>query len=206
MLKIKASNEFFASSSSVYGNLAPSHFHENHTNLQPISPYAATKLARENVGHVYSQLHDLTFIALRFFTVYGPRQRPDLAIHQFVRQIRNGEAILVHGDGSSSRDHTSIDDTVDGIMRPLDYSPECRFDIINAGNDRTIKLSDMIETIEQTLGCRARIERMPDQPGDVRMTCANIDKARTLLGYSPQTPFDLGVRPFVNWYDEHNIR
>ena len=112
----------------------------------------------------------------------------------------------MHGDGSSSRDHTFIDDTVDGIMRPLDYSPECRFDIINAGNDRTIKLSDMIETIEQTLGCRARIERMPDQPGDVRMTCANIDKARTLLGYSPQTPFDLGVRPFVNWYDEHNIR
>ena len=174
--------------------------------MQPISPYAATKLAGENVGHVYSQLHDLTFIALRFFTVYGPRQRPDLAIHQFVRQIRNGEAILVHGDGSSSRDHTFIDDTVDGIMRALDYSPECRFDIINAGNDRTIKLSDMIETIEQTLGCRARIERMPDQPGDVRMTCANIDKARTLLGYSPQTPFDLGVRPFVNWYDEHNIR
>lgn len=188
----------FASSSSVYGvNPRVPWSEEDHV-LQPISPYASTKVSGELLGHVYSHLYGITFIALRFFTVYGPRQRPDLAIHKFARQMLEGKPIPVFGDGSTRRDYTYIDDIVSGIVNAMAFRGS-KFEVVNLGNNQTVPLSAMIAAIEQALGVEAVLDRQPEQPGDVPQTWADVDKARQLLGYEPSTRFDEGVRRFAGW-------
>ncbi len=188
----------FASSSSVYGTSSNTPWSESDCVLRPISPYAATKVAGELLGHVYSHLYDMRFVALRYFTVYGPRQRPDLAIHKFARMILQGETIPVYGDGTSSRDYSFIDDIINGTRAAIDLDADS-FEIINLGNDRTVPLETMIATIERTLGRNAAREYLPPQAGDVFHTWANITRARELLGYAPGTSFDEGLRVFVDW-------
>jgi UDP-glucuronate 4-epimerase len=188
----------FASSSSVYGVNPDVPWREDNHVLQPISPYASTKVSGELLGHVYSHLYGIRFIALRFFTVYGPRQRPDLAIHKFARLILDGQPIPIYGDGSTRRDYTFIADIVAGVRGALAYD-RTSFEVINLGNDRTISLTAMVAGIEHALGRSARIERLPEQPGDVPQTWASVDKARRLLGYEAATPFDEGLRQFAEW-------
>lgn len=197
--KARRINPFiFASSSSVYG--INDHFPwKEDESLLPISPYAATKLAGEMMGHVYSRLFDVRFIALRFFTVYGPGQRPDLAIHKFTRSILEGKPITVYGDGNTSRDYTYVDDTVSGIISALDYK-DSGFEIINLGNSYAVPLKELIKAIEKATGKNALIEYYPEQPGDVPLTFADISKARRLLGYNPVTSLEEGLRKFVEWY------
>jgi UDP-glucuronate 4-epimerase len=188
----------FASSSSVYGvNPRVPWSEEDHV-LQPISPYASTKVSGELLGHVYSHLYGIRFVALRFFTVYGPRQRPDLAIHKFARAMMAGRPISVFGDGSTRRDYTYIDDIVSGIVAAMlyDRSP---YEVINLGNNQTVTLAEMISGLEDALGVRALIERMPEQPGDVPQTWARVDKAAALLGYAPTTRYEAGVARFAEW-------
>ncbi len=194
-------NLIFASSSSVYGNNEKVPFSEDDPVDHPISPYAATKKATELLAHTWHHLYGISCVGLRFFTVYGPGQRPDLAIHKFTRKITNGEPIQVYGDGSSSRDYTYIDDIVDGIVRSIDFIQRGNvFEIINLGESRTIMLSELLETLEQELGMKAVQQMMPMQPGDVDRTFADVSKARRLLGYDPTTPFREGIRQFVKWY------
>jgi len=188
----------FASSSSVYGVNPRTPWQESDYVLQPISPYASTKVSGELLGHVYSHLYGFRFLALRFFTVYGPRQRPDLAIHSFARKMLAGEAIPVFGDGTTRRDYTFIDDIIAGIRGAIDYD-RSRYEVINLGNDRTVTLTDMIGELERALGVTARIDRQPEQPGDVPQTWASVDKAGLLLGYQPKTPFPVGVDRFCEW-------
>lgn len=188
----------FASSSSVYGINKHVPWSED-DKLMPISPYASTKLSCEMLGHVYSHLYGIRFLALRFFTVYGPGQRPDLAIHKFFRSIIENHPIPVFGDGSTSRDYTYIDDTVKGIEAAISYESS-EFEIINLGNHRTITLHDLIESIENSCGKRAQIERQPEQPGDVPQTFADISKARKLLNYYPSTDLKTGLDNFYSWY------
>lgn len=190
----------FASSSSVYGVNPRVPWREDDAVLLPISPYASTKVSGELLGHVYSHLYGIRFVALRFFTVYGPRQRPDLAIHRFARRIRDGEPIPVFGDGRTRRDYTYVDDVVEGIRRAIEYTGS-PFEVINLGNHRTIALEEMIGALEATLGARARIERLPPQPGDVPQTWADTRKAGLLLDYRPDTPFHEGLRRFAAWLD-----
>jgi UDP-glucuronate 4-epimerase len=166
--------------------------------LQPISPYASTKVSGELLGHVYSELFGIRFIALRFFTVYGPRQRPDLAIHKFARMMLRGEAIPVFGDGSSRRDYTYVNDIVSGIRRAIEYDGSS-FEVINLGNNQTVSLLDMIQGLQVALGRTAELQWLPPQPGDVPQTWANVDKAQSLLGYSPSTTYLDGVRNFAGW-------
>jgi len=189
----------FASSSSVYGMNPRVPWSEDDHVLLPISPYAGTKVSGELLGHVYSHLYGMRFVALRFFTAYGPRQRPDLAIHAFARRITADQPLPVFGNGSTRRDYTYIDDIIDGVRAAMSYegSP---FEVINLGNNRTVTLSEMIAGLENALGKRARIERLPEQPGDVPQTWASIEKAHRLLGYSPTTPYAEGVRRFVEWF------
>jgi UDP-glucuronate 4-epimerase len=188
----------FASSSSVYGvNPRVPWSEEDHV-LQPISPYASTKVSGELLGHVYSHLYGIRFIALRFFTVYGPRQRPDLAIHKFAREMLAGRPLPVFGDGSTRRDYTFIDDVIAGVRGAIDYTGS-GYEVINLGNNQTITLLEMIRGIEEALGVKATLNWQPEQPGDVPQTWANIEKARTLLGYDPRTNYDTGVRRFVQW-------
>lgn len=188
----------FASSSSIYGiaNQVP-FSEEDHSNL-PISPYAATKLAGEKIAYTYFHLYSMPVVCLRFFTVYGPRQRPDLAIRKFTENISRGEPITVYGDGSTGRDYTFIDDTVQGINAALHL--DCGYEIFNLGNSHPITLNDMIQTIENALGRRAVLRRLPDQAGDVPITFADISKARRMLNYSPATPFGEGIAKFVEWH------
>jgi UDP-glucuronate 4-epimerase len=188
----------FASSSSVYGVNPNTPWRESDYVLQPISPYASTKVSGELLGHVYSHLYGVRFIALRFFTVYGPRQRPDLAIHSFARKMLAGDPIPVFGDGTTRRDYTFITDIVSGIRGALDYD-RSRYEVINLGNDRTVTLSEMIAELERALGVKANIDRQPEQPGDVPQTWASVDKARSLLGYRPQIPFAAGIDQFCAW-------
>jgi UDP-glucuronate 4-epimerase len=188
----------FASSSSVYGVNPRVPWREDDYVLQPISPYASTKVSGELLGHVYSHLYGIRFLALRFFTVYGPRQRPDLAIHKFARLMLAGRAIPVYGDGSASRDYTYVDDVIRGVRAAMEYMGSA-YEVINLGNRRTVSLHEMIAGLERALGMTASIERHPDQPGDVPQTWANIDKARTLLGYDPATSYDEGVARFAEW-------
>jgi UDP-glucuronate 4-epimerase len=188
----------FASSSSVYGINPQVPWKEDTEGLQPISPYAATKLSCEGLGHVYSKLYDIRFIALRFFTVYGPRQRPDLAIHKFAKKILTGEPIPLFGDGSTRRDYTYITDILSGIRAAIDYK-QTPFEILNLGNDRTISLAEMVQTLEDALGKKAIIDQQPEQPGDVPQTWADISKTRKLLGYQPSTTFKEGVEKFAEW-------
>jgi UDP-glucuronate 4-epimerase len=188
----------FASSSSVYGVNPRVPWREEDHVLQPISPYASTKVSGELLGHVYSHLYGMRFLALRFFTVYGPRQRPDLAIHKFAKLMLAGRAIPVFGDGSTRRDYTFIDDVVRGVRAAMEYTAS-PYEVINLGNTRTVTLSEMIGGLEQALGVTAKIERHPEQPGDVPQTWADVEKARTLLGYVPKTPLRDGVAKFVEW-------
>ena len=188
----------FGSSSSVYGNNPKVPFSEDDNVDHPISPYAATKKAGELMCHTFSHLYSMDITALRFFTVYGPRQRPDLAIHKFTRLIMDGEPIEMYGDGTSSRDYTYIDDIIDGVVAALD---RCEgYEIINLGNSRPIKLRDMISTIEDACGQKAVIKEMEPMPGDVERTFADIEKAERLLGYSPRVDFSEGVRRFWDWF------
>jgi UDP-glucuronate 4-epimerase len=188
----------FASSSSVYGVNPNVPWREDDAVLMPISPYASTKVSCELLGHAYSHLFGIQFIALRFFTVYGPRQRPDLAIHKFARLIQTGEPVPVFGDGSTRRDYTYVDDIVSGIVAAVSYD-RSPYEVINLGNDRTVTLLEVIGALEATLNCRARIQRLPEQAGDVPQTWADISKAARLLGYSPQTSFGEGLDRFASW-------
>jgi len=191
----------FASSSSVYG--VNDHFPwKEEEQLLPISPYAMTKLAGEMLGHVYSKLFGIRFIALRFFTVYGPGQRPDLAVHKFTKSILNGKAISMYGDGSTSRDYTYIDDTVQGIVEATKYD-DTNFEIINLGNNYSVSLSELISSIESVVGKKAIIEQLPEQPGDVPKTFADISKAKKLLAYDPKTKLNEGLEKFYEWFNEH---
>jgi len=188
----------FASSSSVYGINPNVPWREEDHVLMPISPYASTKVSGELLGHVYSHLYDIQFLALRLFTVYGPRQRPDLAIHKFCRLILDGKPIPIFGDGSSKRDYTYVGDIINGFLEAVKYE-RTRYEIINLGNNRTISLRQMIHILEEVLGKEAVIKSCPMQPGDVPKTWADITKAQSLLSYCPNTNFFEGVKIFVNW-------
>jgi UDP-glucuronate 4-epimerase len=188
----------FASSSSVYGVNPNVPWREDDMVLKPISPYASTKVSCELMGHVYSKLFGIRFLGLRFFTVYGPRQRPDLAINKFMSLIERGKPIPVYGDGTSRRDYTYIDDIVSGIMGAL-YYKKSNFEICNLGNDKTIMLSEVIYAIEEIMGKRAIIDRLPDQPGDVPQTWANISRANEIFNYQPKTNFTEGIKKYFNW-------
>lgn len=188
----------FASSSSVYGVNDHFPWKEDET-LMPISPYASTKLSGEMLGHVYHKLFGIRFLALRFFTVYGPGQRPDLAIHKFTKAMIQGKPIPVYGDGSTSRDYTFVDDTVQGIMGAISYD-RSDFEIVNLGNNYTVSLKELISAIEATTGKKAMIEQLPDQPGDVPKTFADISKAKKLFGYHPNTKLEDGLQKFYDWF------
>ena len=187
-----------ASSSSVYGVNAKVPFSEDDPIFSPISPYAASKLACEALGHVYHHVYGMDIVMLRFFTVYGPGQRPDLAIHKFARLITAGKPIPLFGDGSTARDYTYISDTLDGIMAVTEK--EFGYQIFNLGESQTVRLSYLVELLEKSLGQRAIIDRHPSQPGDVPITYANIDKARRLLGYDPKVKIEEGIPKFVEWF------
>lgn len=188
----------FASSSSIYGASSRVPFSEEDSANMPISPYAATKLAGEKICYTYSHLHPLNVICLRLFTVYGPRQRPDLAIRKFAERIDRGQPIPMYGDGSAARDYTFVGDTVTGILAAIEY--DCDYEIFNLGNSHPIELRALVSALESAMGKKAIIERLPDQPGDVPITFADISKARRLLSYQPATPLSVGLRMFVSWY------
>lgn len=188
----------FASSSSVYGVNQKVPFNEDDPIFKPISPYAATKLAGEALCHVYHHLYDLDIACLRFFTVYGPRQRPDLVIHKFTRAIFHGKPIELYGDGTSQRDYTYIDDILQGVLACLER--RFGFEVINLGEARTVQLLELVGLIEEALGQKAELRQMPNQPGDVPMTNADITKAQKLLGYDPQVSIEDGIPKFVEWF------
>jgi UDP-glucuronate 4-epimerase len=188
----------FASSSSVYGVNPKVPFAEDDLLQSTISPYAMTKLAGEQMCSNFSHLHGMQTVCLRFFTVYGPGQRPDLAIHKFTRWIHEGRAVDMFGDGGTERDYTYIDDIVQGVLASIDRVAGC--EIINLGGDEPITLTQMVQTIEQATGQKAKLKHLPDQPGDVPRTMADITKARRMLGYEPRTAFAEGVAAQVNWW------
>lgn len=188
----------FASSSSVYGVNPRVPWREDDAVLLPISPYASTKVSGELLGHVYSHLYGIRFLALRLFTVYGPRQRPDLAIHKFARLMLSGQPVPLYGDGGTGRDYTFVEDIVQGILAAMAYGATS-YEVINLGNNRTVSLLEMVQTLEQALGIEPAIQWLPTQPGDVPRTLADLSKARRLLGYDPRTPFADGVSRFVAW-------
>src|SRR5437868_10427622 len=189
----------FASSSSVYGASKTVPFSEEESLTQTLSPYGATKIAGEFLCSTYSHLYHMRVVALRYFSVYGPRQRPALAIHQFTRRINAGQPIDQFGDGSTRRDYTYIDDIIQGVMAAFEYDGPL-YDLFNLGESETIQLKDLIAAIEKTLGKKAKINQLPEQPGDVPLTCADISKARKLLGYNPTTPLSVGLPKFVDWF------
>jgi UDP-glucuronate 4-epimerase len=191
-----------ASSSSVYGINSKSPFSETDPIFHPISPYAASKLACEALGHVYHHSFGMDVVMLRFFTVYGPRQRPDLAIHKFARAMLRNEPIPVYGDGRSARDYTYVTDTVEGILACTRQS--FGFEIFNLGESQTVTLAYMIELLEKNLGRKAIINRLPDQPGDVPLTYADISKARARLGYNPKIKIEEGIPLFLEWFKKSN--
>lgn len=193
----------FGSSSSVYGENEKLPFAEDDPIFHPISPYAATKAAGEMICHTYSHLFDIRTVCLRFFTVYGARQRPDLAIHKFSKLIWEGKPITVFGDGSTRRDYTYIDDIISGVRAAMDYDASMH-EVFNLGESETTELSRLIELLEQSLGKEAIIDRQPMQPGDVPITYADISKARNLLGYDPQTKIEQGIPKFVEWFVSAN--
>ena len=189
----------FGSSSSVYGENEKVPFAEDDPVARPISPYAATKAAGELLCHTYSHLFGVRTVCLRFFTVYGARQRPDLAIHKFARLISAGEPIPVFGDGTTRRDYTYVDDIIAGVRAAMDYGG-APFEVFNLGESRTVSLSELIGLLERELGRKAVIDRQPPQPGDVPQTFADVSKARRLLGYDPRTQIEEGIRRFVEWF------
>lgn len=196
-----ATRFIFASSSSVYGNTPRVPFHEDEPAARPISPYAATKRAAELLCHTYHHLHGLSVACLRLFTVYGPRQRPDLAIHKFSRLLLAGRPLPLYGDGSSRRDYTYVEDTVAGILGAVNWiaHDESLNGVFNLGESHTVSLAELVGLLEQALGKTARIERQPDQPGDVRTTYADITRARTILGYAPEISIEVGIQRFAEW-------
>ena len=200
-IEFKPSHLVMASSSSVYGGIDDVPFHEGMDISRPISPYAATKRMNELQAHVYHHVYGLRVTLLRFFTVYGPRQRPDMAIHKFTKLIHEGRPVPMFGDGSTRRDYTYVDDVIDGVVkaidRPLDY------EILNLGESETTTLRRLVDLIAAALGKQPNIEQHPMQPGDVEVTYASIEKARLLLGYDPRTKIEIGVPAFVNWYLAH---
>jgi UDP-glucuronate 4-epimerase len=189
----------FGSSSSVYGINAKVPFSEEDPIRQPISPYAATKGAGELICHTYSHLYGIRSVCLRFFTVYGARQRPDLAIHKFAKLISEHKAIPVFGDGTTRRDYTYIDDIIAGVRAAIDYR-KSDYEIFNLGESQTVELNELIALLEKELDQHALIDRQPQQPGDVPQTFADVSKARKLLGYNPQTKIEDGIRRFVEWF------
>jgi UDP-glucuronate 4-epimerase len=191
-----------ASSSSVYGINPNVPWHEDDAVLKPISPYASTKVSAELLAHVYSHLYGIRVLALRFFTVYGPRQRPDLAIHKFAQHILDGRPIPVFGDGSTRRDYTYVSDIVTGVRAAMEYE-RSMYEVINLGNNDTITLAHMIEGLEEALGRKATVERLPEQAGDVPQTWASIEKAAALLDYRPSVRYKEGVGQFVRWLRAH---
>jgi len=188
----------FASSSSVYGGSTDVPFREGNPVHRPISPYAATKRMNELQAHVYSHVYGLKVTMLRFFTVYGPRQRPDMAIHKFTRLIDQGRPVPMYGDGTTKRDYTYIDDIIDGVVRCVDKP--FQYEIFNLGEQATTTLRQLIELIQKHLAKPARIDQQTLQPGDVTVTYANVDHARQRLGYNPRFSMDDGIRRFVDWY------
>jgi UDP-glucuronate 4-epimerase len=200
----RVSKFVFGSSSSVYGNNKKIPFSEDDNVDFPISPYAATKKAGELICHTYHHLYEIAMTCLRFFTVYGPRQRPDLAIHKFARLIEQGKPIPVYGDGSMKRDFTYIDDIINGTMACLD---KCEgYHIYNLGESRPLSVSDLIKELEKALGKKATIEYLPLQPGDVEQTYADVTKAVKDLGYNPKTHISDGLKRFVDWLRRENLR
>jgi len=203
--QFEVSRIIFGSSSSVYGVAEHVPFSESNVELRPISPYAATKLAGEMLCFTYAHLYGITAICLRFFTVYGPRQRPDLAIHKFTELLESGRPLPVFGDGLSGRDYTFVEDIVAGILAAMEYSPApgeggSRFDIFNLGNSHPVRLAELLKMLEKVTGRKAARQQLPEQPGDVPITWADISKAKRFLGYEPQTPIEKGLERFVEWY------
>jgi UDP-glucuronate 4-epimerase len=199
----------FGSSSSVYGATSVAPFSESHVELRPISPYAATKLSNELMCYTYAHLFGLPTICLRFFTVYGPRQRPDLAIHKFTALLEAGKPLPIFGDGQSGRDYTYIDDIVDGILRSMEYTPGASgapFEIFNLGNSHPVKLLELVQLLERVTGRKAVRQQKPMQPGDVPLTWADVSKAGKLLGYKPRTQLEQGLKNFVTWYRSAYLR
>lgn len=198
-------NGVFASSSSVYGNCKEVPFREDMIVDFAISPYAATKKANEVMAHVYHKLYNMNIIMLRFFTVYGPKQRPDLAINKFTRLMLEGKEIPMFGDGTTSRDYTYVDDIVDGIIKSCNYvlNNENVYEILNIGNSSPTSLKEMINTIAEVLKIEPKIKQLPMQPGDVDRTFADVSKAKKLLGYEPHISFKEGIEKFVAWYKEN---
>lgn len=193
----------FGSSSSVYGVNSKVPFSEDDPLANPISPYAATKIAGEAACHVYSHLYGLQVVCLRFFTVYGARQRPDLAIHKFARLISRGEPVPVFGDGTTRRDYTYIDEIIAGVVAAMRYD-QSRFEVFNLGESQTVELRRLVELLERALGKRAIIDHRPQQPGDVPITFADVSKARLLLGYDSRTSIETGIARFVDWFKKQS--
>ncbi len=189
----------FASSSSVYGDSATPPYSESEVADFPVSPYAATKRAGELLAHTFHHLYQLPITCLRFFTVYGPRQRPDMAIHKFSTAILNDRTITLFGDGTTARDYTFVGDIVDGVIAAIERAPQLGYEILNLGGGQTISLRELVEKIEIIAGKKARIEWQDDQPGDVKLTAADISRAREKLGYNPQTSIDEGLRATIDW-------
>ena len=202
--EFQVSRLIFGSSSSVYGAGSQAPFSEEQIGLRPISPYAATKLAGELFCYTYAHLYSLPVMALRFFTVYGPRQRPDLAIHKFVARIEAGKPLPIFGDGETGRDYTYVDDIVAGVLGALEYNfastKGAPFEICNLGNSQPVKLSELVRMLERAAGKKAIVQRESPQQGDVPLTWADISKAGKLLGYHPQTSLEEGLKKFVAWY------
>lgn len=219
-------NFIFGSSSSVYGINSKLPFSEEDPIATPISPYATTKRAGELLCYTYSYLYQLPVVCLRFFTVYGPRQRPEMAIHKFTRQIYTGQEITLFGDGDSKRDYTYISDIIDGVHRAMKLNPACPpsyplypppagdraiklnppFEIFNLGGSRVVELKYLIELIESSIGKRAKIKYLPEQPGDVPITYADISKSHNLLGFQPKVKIEEGIDRFVQWYKDKEER
>jgi UDP-glucuronate 4-epimerase len=195
----------FASSSSVYGVNPNVPWREADHVLNPISPYAGTKVSGELLGHVYSHLYGIRFVALRFFTVYGPGQRPDLAIHKFAKLMLEEKPVPFYGDGSARRDYTYIDDIVSGILAATNYTGSM-YEVINLGNNYSVSLSELVSGLERVLGVRAQLDQQPEQPGDVWQTWADVSKAKELLGYEPKTAFRDGLQRFAAWLTAQNGR
>ena len=193
----KVGNFIFGSSSSVYGNIEKVPFSEDDV-PKPISPYGASKRSAELLCYVYSSLYSISITCLRFFTVYGPRQRPDMAIHKFTKLIDQGKEIQIYGDGASKRDYTYIDDIVTGIVNSLER--EFPFEIFNLGDSKTVELKELISLIEEELGKKAVVRKMPAKLGDMSITYANISKARKMLDYDPKVSLEAGIKAFIKWY------
>lgn len=203
--QVKCKKFIFASSSSVYGNNVNIPWSEDENKLFPISPYASTKISGELLGHVYSHLYHFQFLSLRFFTVYGPRMRPDLAIHKFAKLLAEGKPVPLYGDGKTKRDYTYVTDIVSGIMSALSYS-RSPYEIINLGNNKPVELRQLITLLEEVLGTKARIRRLPSEPGDAMFTCADISKAQKLLRYQPKTDIVAGLKKFATWFRSETLK